>query len=113
MCNLVTHLALVNFLCIASGSLSAAEKPTNVPAGYKLLYEQSFETPAALKDFVFTDAKAWKFAKDDKGGSLELATQSQYQPAVRSPFNIALVADKLFSDFVVEVDLIQTGEEYG
>jgi hypothetical protein len=27
--------------------------------------------------------------------------------------NIALIVDKVFSDFVLEVDLIQTGKEYG
>ena len=34
-------------------------------------------------------------------------------PSVRSPFNIALIADKQFGDFVLEADLIQTGREYG
>jgi hypothetical protein len=108
----VTLLTLLTF-SIASLPLVAADKPANLPPGYKVLYEQSFDAPAALKDFVFTDARAWKFAKDDKGGSMELVTQSKYQPAVRSPFNIALLAGKVFSDFVLEVDLIQTGEEYG
>src|SRR5262245_47557145 len=112
-CNFVAHLTFVTLLAASSGSLSAADKPANLPASYKLLYEQSFDNPKALKDFVFTDAQAWKFAKEEKGGALELVTQSQYQPAVRSPFNIALLADKVFSDFVLEVDLIQTGEEYG
>ena len=44
---------------------------------------------------------------------MELATQSDYKPIVRSPFNIALIADRVFEDFVLEADLIQTGREYG
>ena len=85
----------------------------HVPKGYKMLYEQTFESPEALKDFVMTDGKAWKFSKEEKGGALELAAQSEYKPEVRSPVNIALIKDKVFGDFVLEADLIQTGKEYG
>src|SRR5882672_4956475 len=91
----------------------ADDKPAGLPGNYKLLYEQKFDSESALKDFAVPDPKAWKFAKDDHGGALELFQQSDYQPAVRSPFNIALIANKVFGDFVVEADLIQTGKEYG
>jgi hypothetical protein len=84
-----------------------------LPEGYKLLYEQQFNSDAALNDFVMTDPSAWKFAADDKGGALELVQQSQYVPAVRSPVNIALIADRVFGDFILEADLVQTGKEYG
>ena len=102
----------------AAGTVSGAfefheKSKLPLPAGYKLLYEQSFDGETALKDFVFTDPKAWKVAKDEKGAALELLTQSQYQPPVRSPVNIALIADKIFSDFILEADFIQTGREYG
>ncbi len=98
---------------LPTAPLAAAEKPPGIPEGYQLLYEQSFDGAAALNDFVMTDPKAWGYARDDKGGSLELAQQSQYNPAVRSPVNIALIADKTFGDFILETDLIQTGKEYG
>jgi hypothetical protein len=87
--------------------------PDNTPAGYKLVYEQRFVTPDSLSDFRFTDPAAWRFAKTNDIAALELVKQSQYKPIVRSPVNIALIADKVFSDFVLEVDLIQTGKEYG
>src|SRR6266513_3049230 len=64
----------------------------------------------ALRDFVMSDPKAWKFSPSN---ALELATQSDYKPLVRSPFNIALIADRVFEDFVLEADLMQTGREYG
>jgi hypothetical protein len=85
----------------------------HIPKGYKLLYEQTFESPESMKDFVMTDAKAWKYAKEEKGGALELAAQSDYKPEVRSPVNIALIKDKVFGDFILEADLVQTGKEYG
>jgi hypothetical protein len=85
----------------------------NLPKGYKLLFEEDFEAAPSIQGFQFTDANAWKFGKEEKGGSLELARQSKYNPAVRSPFNIALIQEKTFGDFVLEADLEQTGKEYG
>jgi len=89
----------------------AAETP-KLPAGYKLLYEQNFEKPDAIKDFVFTDPKAWRIATEGDNHSLELFQQSKYEPANRSPFNIALLADRTFGDFVLEVDLLSTKDPY-
>src|SRR5262245_59449822 len=102
------------FLVFVAGLPSrSAEKPSTIPNGYKLLFEQKFDTESSAKDLVFTDSKAWKWSKEENGGALELTQQSQYAPAVRSPVNIALIADKVFTDFILEVDLIQTGKEYG
>ena len=80
----------------------------HIPKGYKLLYEQTFESPESMNDFVMTDPKAWKYAKEEKGGALELAAQSQYKPEVRSPVNIALIKDKVFGDFILEADLVES-----
>ena len=100
-------LALVLFAQL----LSAAD----LPAGYKLLYEQKFDTDASVKTFQMTDTNAWKWVStdDEHGGALELTQQSKYAPAVRSPVNIALIGDKVFGDFVLEVEMLQTGREYG
>jgi hypothetical protein len=104
------QLALSLFLISFFARLHAAE---NLPKGYQLLYEQNFGKPDAIHDFVMTDPEAWKITKDEKGSALELVTQSKYKPAYRSPFNIALIKDKTFGDFVFESDVIQTGKEYG
>jgi hypothetical protein len=85
----------------------------DLPKDYKLLYEQTFDKPESLEGFEMTDREAWKFSKEENGGALELAKQSKYQPPVRSPVNIALIKEKVFGDFILEVDLIQTGREYG
>jgi hypothetical protein len=100
----------VSSLVMAVAICDGAER---LPANYKLIYSQDFEKPEALQDFVFTDPSAWKVTKDAKGAALELVKQSAYQPEVRSPVNIALLKDKVFGDFILEVDLIQTGKEYG
>lgn len=100
-------------LVAATVAVHAADKPTGLPDAYQLLYEQRFDNPSALRDFVMSDPKAWKLASEEKGGALELVRQSDYKPAVRSPVNIALIANKAFGDFILEVDLIQTGKEYG
>jgi hypothetical protein len=91
----------------------ATARGADVPAHYRLVYEQSFQRAESLGDFAMTDAAAWKFGEEASGGSLELAKQSQYTPAFRSPFNMALIKDKVFGDFVLEADVVQTGKEYG
>lgn len=84
-----------------------------VPDGYRLVYEQHFDAPGSLAGFAMSDPGAWQHAADGSSFTLELARQSAYQPAVRSPFNIALIRDRVFGDFILEADLIQTGKEYG
>lgn len=103
---------VTSFLCFTA-SVRAAEKPPGIPAGYKLQYEQSFDSPEALNQIVFSDPKAWRHAKDGDKGALELFGKSDYNPKDRSPFNIALVADRVFSDFVMDVELQSTVKPYG
>jgi hypothetical protein len=103
--------ALVLF-CLGH-SLPAADDSSNIPPGYKLLYEQKFTGPENLRDFVMTDTNAWRVTKTNDTVALDLIKQSKYSPPFRSPVNMALIADKVFKDFVMEVNLMQTGKEYG
>src|SRR6266403_5984287 len=108
------NLACPLFLILVAGlSSNGAEKPAGIADGYKLLFEQKFDAESSIKDFIFTDSKAWKWSKEENGGALDLTQQSEYTPVLRSPLNIALIADRVFTDFVLEADLIQTGKEYG
>jgi hypothetical protein len=102
-------------IILAAALLHAAwAADDHLPKGYQLLYEQTFEKADSIKGFQMTDPAAWKYSKDEKsGGALELAARSKYKPEVRSPENIALIKEKTFGDFILEADLIQTGEEYG
>jgi hypothetical protein len=99
---------------LPASALAAGPGPAApLPAGYRLVYEQHFDSPESLRQFAFTDAKAWQWSADGESQALELVRQSRYEPKVRSPFNIALISDRVFGDFVLEVDLVQTGKEYG
>ncbi|MCZ7639908.1 MAG: hypothetical protein M5U12_29990 [Verrucomicrobia bacterium] len=98
--------------CAGLSPTGAAAEPA-LPSGYQLLYEQTFADATALRDFHFSDPLAWRHSTALGRGALELHRQSQYTPRVRSPVNLALIADRWFGDFVLEVDLVQTGREYG
>jgi hypothetical protein len=89
-----------------------ADKLEGIPKGYKLQYEQNFEKPGCLKDFLLSDPKAWRLSKEDNNTSLELFGKSKYNPKDRSPFNIALLADRVFGDFVLDVELMSTVKPY-
>ena len=80
---------------------------------YPLLYENDFEKELSILDFEFTDSAAWKLSETSNNQSLELFGESNYQASVRSPFNIAVLKTVSVGSFVLEVDLKQTGREYG
>jgi hypothetical protein len=105
-------IAALVFHGMATSAFSA-DRSSQPPPGHKLLYEQNFESPAARQGFVMTDPQVWRITKKDGQSALELTAQSNYQPAVRSPLNIALIADQAFGDFVLEASLLQTSKEYG
>jgi len=97
-------------------STANADEPASLPTGYKLLYSQTFDTPESLKDLVVRDPKVWKHAKTDGGGSLELAYKNYKDPSpakYRSPFHIALIADKIFTDFAMDLEVQSTIAPYG
>ena len=102
---------LTSLFALALAATTLAED--GIPADYKLLYSQDFLKPEALGDFVFSDPAAWKVSEGDGKTALELAQQSKYSPPFRSPLNIALVKGKVFDDFIVEAQCLQTGKEYG
>ena len=87
---------------------------SHLPAGYWLVYQQSFDHPAALSDFEFTNRKKWKFSEIGNGsGSMESLGPGDYKPSVRSPRVIALLSNRMYGDFILEADLLQTGKSYG
>ena len=93
---------------------AAAEKPpAGVPAGYQLVYSQDFRDASAIKDFVFTDPKAWKLGEAGGRKGLAYDNSAKYKPKVRSPRIIGLIKGLKVKDFVLDVDICQTGKEYG
>ena len=95
-------------------SCMAQDKASHIPDHYRLLYQADFDQGSPTKwDFTMTDPAAWRIVRKDTSAWLELFGNSQYKPKVRSPFNIALISGMQFGSFVLEVDLLQTGREYG
>lgn len=96
-----------------ASAIQAEEKASPAPEGYKLVYNQPFESGEAIANFVFSDPAAWNLEKAGDHLALGLVAQSKYKPAHRSPLNIALVNGPHVGDFVLEVQMQQTGKEYG
>jgi hypothetical protein len=99
------RLCLVAFALVAVPLSAADTKP---------LYEQDFATADGVKAFTFTDPGVWK--RGD--GYLELAYDKKtyknaYNPKNRSPFHIALLADRVFTDFTLDCELQSTIAPYG
>jgi hypothetical protein len=111
--SLAFTIASATAATLAADPAPSTPPPAPLPTGFRLAYEQHFDTAAALRGFAMSDTNAWEYSADGSSFALELARQSKYQASVRSPFNIALIADQAFGDFTLEADLVQTGKEYG
>lgn len=93
------------FLCLSYFNFSA--QSIDLP----LLLENNFSENISINDFECTDFAAWRINVEAE--ALELFGESQYQPKVRSPKNIAILRNYKVGDFILEMDLKQTGREYG
>ena len=89
--------------------------PANeLPPLHRLHYLQRMGRESSVQDFAFSDPAAWRYRKSgQEQAALELFQQSQYEPPHRSPVNIALVDGQRFNSFVVDMQVQQTGREYG
>ncbi|MCA8950863.1 MAG: BNR-4 repeat-containing protein [Planctomycetes bacterium] len=87
----------------------AEEFARPLPRG-PLAWAEDFADPASGDAFVFSDPNAWR--RDD-GGWLELHRQSDYAPAHRSPLNLAILRTPAVGSFVLELEMQQTGRDYG
>lgn len=93
---------------------SVSAHTQHIPEGYKLVYQQNFESKTAINDFEFTQPSKWLLAKEGNADhALEFTGKSDYEPPHRSPHTIALIKKLQVGSFVMEVDLLQTGKEYG
>ncbi len=104
-------ISLIATLVLASTVWAA---PPSQPEceGLPLVFSADFEKEDASQ-FEMTDEKAWKVRTRDGEKVLSLRRASKYEPAVRSPKNIAWIKDLEVTDFVMDVACRQTGKEYG
>lgn len=106
-------------LCVVMGvamavfgaeSAKAGEVPAEVN-GMPLVFSEDFESGSDR--WIATDSKAWKVVEENGNRVFALHAQSDYEPPVRSPKNIARIKDLVVGDFVLEARMKQTGREYG
>ncbi|RUL88143.1 LamG domain-containing protein [Tautonia sociabilis] len=105
---------LLLLLAPASAVADNADRP-DVAGDLPLVY--SSDRPESDADrsgaWSFTDPDAWRFLIDQGPLVLEQFQASDYEPKVRSPYNIALIEDLDVSDFVLDLEVKQTGRDYG
>lgn len=108
-----SHVAIVLLLALGlSLDAKAGSVSRPIPAGYKLRYGQATSKAPLTADFALSDPNAWRVVPDKDGATLELHGQSDYKPKHRSPFNIALLKDRQFGDFVLELEVQSTIKPY-
>lgn len=88
---------------------ASASDPTG--KGWPLVFSENFEKGADR--WTMTDPKAWDLKEDGDKKVLSLSGSSKYTPPVRSPHSIAWINDLDVKSFVLEVNVKQTGREYG
>ncbi len=83
-------------------------------ANLPVVYQDDFERDEPT-GWDFTDKGAWRLKRLERPQRrvLEQFRESQYQPPVRSPLNMALVQGHDLGDFVMDVDVRSTGRDYG
>lgn len=89
-----------------------AERPAHVPEGYERVYAEDFAQPGDLEDVACSDPDAWRVREADGRSFLELFAASDYQLTHRSPGNIALFKPGTATDFVLDLNMMQSGREY-
>jgi hypothetical protein len=89
-------------------------RPAAEEKGLPLVFHEDFSSgEKALPRFEYTDPKAWRIEKDGERTVLSQFAASEYVPAVRSPFNIAWIRDLKVGQFIYEVKLRSTVQDYG
>jgi hypothetical protein len=97
---------------LALSLLSAGCTPFGTSA-FPVVYEQPCADASCLQDFAFTDRSKWRMHEGAHAPALELLGKSAYKPPHRSPLSIALIEGVEVQDFDLDVDLLQTGRNYG
>jgi hypothetical protein len=81
-----------------------------VRAELPIVVDENFE--AGSDRWQPADAQSWKIVKTPQGNVYSLFQNSKYQPPYRSPVNIALLKDAVVGDFVLDLRLQSTVEDY-
>lgn len=74
----------------------------NIPEGYLLQYQQNFNENKSLEDFKVEQPATWGIFKNSNNFYLQCA-QADSMPLL--PANIAVISNKIFGDFILEIDV--------
>ncbi len=88
---------------------SAGQTKTDITL-LPLLYETGFEQGAS--DWEPTDPDAWQVKDTDKGRVYSLSKMCRYSPPFPSPFNISILKNIAVGDFVLDVRVKSTKQDY-
>ncbi len=102
---------IYRFRNIRIRELKAPEAMAETMKDLPLVFYEDFESETGL--WTHTDPNAWKIVDEQGNHVYSQYKQSEYDPPVRSPLNIARVRDLNVSDFVLHARMKQTGKEYG
>lgn len=90
-----------------AGGTNPDQLPEGVPAGYQLVYSQTFAEPASMGDLVFANPTQWKH---DATGFIA-STGASYDPPYRSPFSAAIIKSIKVTSFVMDAEMLQTSPD--
>ena len=106
----ISTLALA--LCPTAVASQGGDGRPEVAGDLPLVYESRFNEEG-LAGWTFTDPDAWRVATEGGEAVLEQHSRSEYEPKVRSPYNIALLPDLDLADFVLDLKVRSTTRDYG
>lgn len=82
----------------------------NIPEGYLLQYQQSFNTSKALTDFETANPDKWGIFKTGTNFYLQCAAADSFGEI---PANIGKLSNRIFGDFILEADIFPLKDSSG
>ena len=106
-------LPIAPMLVLATACNAPTAGTATTTLQWPVVYEQNFTSARNLADFAFSDASRWEWHQQGAEHGMKLLGDSKYRPPHRSPTSIALLKNLEVADFDLDVDLKQTGRNYG
>lgn len=98
-------------LLLISISITIFNNAQELPLGYILQYSQAFSEKGSIADFNFSNPDSWKIVKQNNNPCLEFSEKSNYASPAEGPNIIGLISGQMYSDFILEADIMHTGEQ--
>ena len=83
-----------------------------LPLGYILQYSQDFSGKKALADFDFLYPDYCSISGNVNNYFLELSENTGYADSTGRPDVLAIISTHMYSDFIMELDVLPSGKEY-